>query len=84
MERARERDDLYPLWLVLVIEVLARHFHGQLTAFGARVGEKYRVRKSMRDQLIGQRLLLRNFVQVGGVPKRACLICQRCTNAGFA
>ncbi len=77
MERAREGDDLGPVGLALVVEILARHLDRQFACLGARVGEKHRIGKAERDQPVGQFLLLGDLVEVRGMPKLPRLFGQR-------
>ena len=77
VERTAKGDDLDALGLALFVPVLAHHFHDQLTAFRARVGEKRGVGKGLIDQSIGQRLLLGDLIEVRQVPHLGRLIGQR-------
>ena len=82
MKRSRKGDDLNLFGGAFIVEILARHFHGQLASFGARIGEKYRVREARLHQLIRQGLLLWDLIQVGRMPKRLRLRCQRLHQSG--
>ena len=74
MERSFKGDDLHPFGRAFVIPVFARHFDGQLAAFGSRIGEKYSVRKGKFNKFVGQFLLLCDVVKVGHMPKHLRLI----------
>ena len=69
VERALEGDDPVPLRLAVVVEVLARHLDRALDRLGPRVGHEDRVGEGRRDQPLGQRLLVRDPVEVRGVPE---------------
>ena len=69
VEGALEGDDPVPLRLAGVVEVLARHLDRALDRLGARVGDEHRVGEGRRDQPLGQRLLVRDAVEVRGVPE---------------
>ncbi len=65
------------LGLSLFGPVLARHLDGQLAGFRPRVGEEAGVGEAMLHQRLGQRLLLRDAVEVRGMPERTGLRRQR-------
>ena len=69
MERAFEGDDLDPLEVALFIMILARHLDGEFASLCAGIGEKDGIGEGRVHQLVGQRLLGRYLVEVGGVPK---------------
>ncbi len=68
MERALERDDAKPLRPPVMRMEFPRDLDRTLIRLGARIAEENRVRKCRRDEALGQPLLPRHLVQVGGMP----------------
>jgi hypothetical protein len=59
------------------VMVFPRHLHGKLAGLGARVGEEDGVGEGVLDQLVGQRLLLGDLVEIREVPDLVRLLGQR-------
>ena len=77
MKRPFKSNNFHALRLAFVMEIFARHFHGQLTRLCPRIGKKYRVGEGQSHQLIGEFLLSWNMVQIGCVPQLTGLRRQR-------
>ena len=72
----------HPLRLAGVVEMLARHLDRALDRLGAGVGHEHRVGEGRRDQPLRQRLLVRDAVEVRGVPQPSRLLLQRLHQRG--
>jgi hypothetical protein len=62
--------------------MLAHHLDRQFRRLGARVGEEDRIGEGRRDQPLGQRLLLRDLVEVRDMPDPPRLRGQRGDEGG--
>ena len=69
-----EGDDPVPFGLPGDVEIPPRHLEGAFDRFRARIGEEHGVGKAVLHEPLGERLLVRHAVEVGGVPEASGLL----------